>query len=98
EPHVRARDGEPDLAIPFRLRAAGHAQRFWHARGQAIASGAARLAGHRVRGAQMVDQVDTQADHDVRRLPARLERYRTGAAEGSGEHTALALQPAALAS
>ena len=50
-PLSTARDRQPDLAVPFRPRAGGHAQRLRPARRAAQPPRAARLAGVGVRGA-----------------------------------------------
>ena len=46
---------------------------FGHRGGAALASRAARLAGHRVRRQRLVHEEAAQADHDVERLPPGSE-------------------------
>src|SRR5205807_2525868 len=72
---LRPGDGEPYLAVSLRSRVVAHTQRLWHARRTAFASRIARLAGGRIRRAQVVDKSDAQADHDVGRVSPRIQWF-----------------------
>ena len=92
----RARDGQPDLAASLRRRHRPHAEQLRQDGRAPVASGAARLAGRRVRRPRLEHQGDAPADDDVGGLSDGERRHRrptsrsirrtasSGACRGSG--------------
>ena len=86
----RARRREPLLADVLRRRPRQDAGGLRRAGRAAVASGAARLAGDRVRPDRLGRPRDAAADRDVGDLPAVVEGDAGAAREGSGEPAARA--------
>src|SRR5947207_9653906 len=92
-----ARDGEPDLATPFRPRYREHAEQFRPDGDAAIAPRAAGLARDGIRARGLERQEDTPPDLDVERVPDGLQLLPAGECpEGFRKRVPVALPSAAF--